>query len=242
MSLFFWIELRPRLSRDLIGEKCCIAIRPRALNVATCHCPERRIKTPGRIYNSAYSDNAMCGIGCITVTSVAVCTHHARSWTDFQITSHLLFVLAIMLSVCRQFYELVFMTSTVIFFSVWYHKNREEFGVISCIDSFCAKAFYVYALVQMSRSPSSVIFCVDAIFALVTGMCFIATHLNNDPALYAWIHPLGLHVCPGIWTLFVVATHEPIILNGSLRAITNRPANLSNHKSTCGREKGGMCE
>ena len=67
----------------------------------------------------------------------------------------------------------------------------------------------------MSRSPSSVFFCVDAFFALVKGMCFIATHLNNDPALYAWIHPLGLHVCPGIWTLSVVAKHEPILLNGT---------------------------
>jgi len=114
-----------------------------------------------------------------------------------------------MLLVCHQFYELTFMTSTVIFFSVWYHKNREEFCVIPCIDSVCAKVFYMYALVQTSRNPHHRFFCVNVAFALVTGN--------------AWIHPLGLHVCPGIWTLFVVMTHEPILWNASLRTIT--PAN-----------------
>jgi len=162
----------------------------------------------------------MCRTGCTTAASGAAHTHHPRSWIDFQITSHILFVLAIMLSICQQFYEVAFMTSTVIFFSVWYHKNREVFGVISCIDSVCAKAFYIYALVQTSRSPSAPIFFLNAAFALVTIICFIATNLNGDPRLYAWVHPFGLHVCPGIWTSFVVMTHEPIIFTTSLRTIT----------------------
>ena len=159
---------------------------------------------------------SLCGFG----TSAGACSHAGRSWMDFQITSHLIFVLAIMLSVCRQFYELAFMTSTVLFFSVWYHKNREEFGLISCLDSFCAKSYFLYALVQMSRSPSTAVFGVNALFALVTSACFVTTHLNNDPQLYARIHPLGLHICPGIWTLFVVCTYEPILLHRNLRTLS----------------------
>jgi len=161
----------------------------------------------------------MCSAGCTTAASGAARTHHARSWVDFQITSHILFVLAIMLSVCQEFHEVTLMTSTVIFFSVWYHKNQEELGVISLIDGVCAKAFYMYALVQTSRSPSAPMLLLNAVFALVTAVCFIATHLNGDPRLYAWVHPLGLHVCPGIWTSFVVMTHEPIIFTTSLRTM-----------------------
>jgi len=165
--------------------------------------------------------NVMCRIGGIG-TCTGVCSHTGRSWTDFQITSHLIFVLAILLSVCRQFYELAFMTSTVLFFSIWYHKNQEEFGLIACLDSFCAKSYFLYALVQVSRSPSNAVFGVNTLFALATSACFITTHLNNDPGLYAWIHPLSLHICPGIWTLFVVCTHEPILLHGKLRILSSQ--------------------
>ena len=161
----------------------------------------------------------MCSAGCTSAASGAASTQHARSWIDFQITSHFLFVLAIMLSVCREFYEVSLMTSTVMFFSVWYHRNREVFGVVSLIDSVCAKAFYIYALVQTSRSPSAPVFFLNAAFAIVTSACFIATHLDGDPRLYAWVHPFGLHVCPGIWTSFVVMTHEPIIFTTGLRTM-----------------------
>jgi len=152
--------------------------------------------------------------------TVPVCSHKARTWTDFQITSHFIFVVAIFLSLCRHFCELAYMTSMVLFFSVWYHKNREYLGLVALVDSFCAKSFFVYALVQTSRSPSIYAFGVNAAFALTTSVCFVATHLNTDPSLYAWIHPLGLHVGPGIWTLFVSCTHEPIILHGHLRSIS----------------------
>jgi len=141
-------------------------------------------------------------------------------WSDFQITSHFIFVVAIVLSLCRHFCEMAYMTSVVLFFSVWYHKNREHIGLVASVDSVCAKSYFIYALVQMSHSPSVLVFCVNAVFALTTTVCFVATHLNHDPSLYAWIHPFGLHICPGIWALFVICTHEPILLQADLRSVS----------------------
>ena len=39
---------------------------------------------------------------------------------------------------------------------------------------------------------------------------------------YAWIlkQRFLLHIWPGIWTLFVICTHEPILLHGHLRSIS----------------------
>jgi hypothetical protein len=103
------------------------------------------------------------------------------------------------------------MSGTVVFFSVWYHRNKEVFGLVACADSFCAKTFFMYALIQTSRSASAAIFLVNVCFAAITTACFLATHLNSDPAFYTRIHPFGLHICPGVWNLFVVYFHEPIL-------------------------------
>ena len=162
---------------------------------------------------------------CIIVLGVSLdvmcvggpCIHVQRTWTDFQITSHCIFVVAIPLSLFVRFYELTIMTSAVLFFSVWYHRNREVFGIISSLDSFFAKSFFMYALVQMSRSPSPTVLCLNLLFASVTAACFLATYLKHDAAFYARVHPLGLHVCPGLWTLLVVIFHRPILLEGNLR-------------------------
>jgi len=54
----------------------------------------------------------MCSAGCTTAASGAARTRQARAWVDFQITSHILFVLAIMLSVVQEFHEVTLMTST----------------------------------------------------------------------------------------------------------------------------------
>lgn len=147
-------------------------------------------------------------------TTASACVDKGRMWTDFQITSHFIFVLAILVCLCSQFCELAYMTSIVLFLSVWYHKNREHKGLVAALDSICAKSYFIYAVVQMSHSPSAAVFCVNATFALTTSACFVATHLNTDPSLYECIHPLGLHICPGLWALFVSCTHEPILLDG----------------------------
>ena len=151
----------------------------------------------------------MCGGGCFRVSNPHAGTY--RAWTDFQITSHFLLACATAFSVYRHFYELALMSGTVVFFSVWYHRNKEEFGLVACVDSFCAKCFFMYGLIQTSRSASAAIFLVNVCFAGVTAGCFLATHLDPDPALYTRIHPFGLHICPGVWNLFVVYFHEPIL-------------------------------
>jgi len=142
--------------------------------------------------------------------------HRQRTWGDFQITSHCLLLCATVFAAYRQFYELAVMSGTVVFFSVWYHRNKEGLGVVAYLDSFCAKAFFMYAVVQTSRSVSVAIFLANVAFSLVTAGCFVATHLNPDPILYNQIHPFGLHICPGLWNLFVVYFHEPMLLRTSI--------------------------
>jgi len=156
----------------------------------------------------------MCGGRCFPVVDADVYTQ--RTWGDFQITSHCLLACATVFAAYRQIYELALMSGTVVFFSVWYHRNKEEFGVVACLDSFCAKAFFMYAVVQTSRSVSIAIFLANVVFSLVTAGSFVATHLNPDPLLYSQIHPFGLHICPGVWNLFVVYFHEPILLRTSM--------------------------
>jgi hypothetical protein len=141
-------------------------------------------------------------------------------WTDFQITSHFIFVVAIVWCLCCHFCELAYMTSIVLFFSVWYHKNREHTGLVASLDSVCAKSFFIYGVVQTLHSPSTAVFCVNAAFAVTTSACFAATHWDADPSLYDRVHPLGLHICPGIWALFVICTHEPILWHGRQRSFS----------------------
>jgi len=144
----------------------------------------------------------MCGGRCVHVVDAGI--HTQRTWADFQITSHCLLLCATVFVAYRQFNELAVMSGTVVFFSVWYHRNKEVFGVVACLDSFLAKAFFMYAVVQTSRSVSVAIFLANVGFSLVTAGCFVATHLNTDPVLYNQIHPSGLHICPGVWNLFFV--------------------------------------
>ena len=81
----------------------------------------------------------MCGCGCFRVSDLHTSTYHA--WTDFQITSHVLLLCAAVFSVYHHFYELTLMLGTVVFSSIWYHRNKEEFGLVVCANSFCAKTF-----------------------------------------------------------------------------------------------------
>ena len=80
-----------------------------------------------------------------------------RKMTDFQITSHIPFVVVFFLSIYMNFYEMTLLVGLVVVFSVLYHIGEEERNVFSYIDNVTSCSLSMYGNIQLFYSPSSFI-------------------------------------------------------------------------------------
>ena len=132
-----------------------------------------------------------------------------RPWSDFQISSHLPLLLSVGVAVHQECHELAALTALVVLCSVAYHRQHEASGAAACADGFCAKALFLYGLLQATHSPSKAVLCANAVFASCVAGVWLATWALRSDALYDRIHPWGLHVVPAVWILSTVCLQPP---------------------------------
>ena len=132
-----------------------------------------------------------------------------RTLTDFQITSHIPFVLVFFLSIYMKFYEMTILVGIVVFFSVLYHFHHEERNVFSYIDNITSYSLSMYGNVQLFYSPSALILCTNLSLG-ITALFFFALGYRRDcEKYYDILHPIALHIVPSIWSGIVVVFQTP---------------------------------
>lgn len=132
-----------------------------------------------------------------------------RTLRDFQVSSHLLFLWGIYHALLNQIYELALLESMVVVLSILFHINHERESPIAMADRVCARLLFLYGMVQMFYAPSDLLLAVEALLAGATAgiwrFCIMFPEYNER------LHPLGLHICPGLWSVVVAAKHEALV-------------------------------
>jgi len=134
-----------------------------------------------------------------------------RQWTDFQIASHIPFLLVFFLCFYVKFYEMAILVGLVIIFSVSYHLRSEERTIYSYIDNFTAFTLSMYGNVQLFYSPSSLIFSINLTLGITSSLIFIIGYSKDFEEYYHVLHPIGMHILPAIWSGIVVVFQKPFI-------------------------------
>jgi len=132
-----------------------------------------------------------------------------RQWTDFQIISHIPFIIVFFLCFYVKFYEMAILVGLVTLFSVLYHLGSEERTIFSYIDNFTAFTLSMYGNVQLFYSPSPLILCINLTLGLTSAMIFIMGYSKDFEEYYDALHPIGLHILPAIWSGIVVVFQKP---------------------------------
>jgi len=132
-----------------------------------------------------------------------------RKITDFQITSHIPFVLVFFLSIYMSFYEMTLLVGLVVVFSVLYHWAEEERNVFSYIDNVTSCSLSMYGNVQLFYSPSAFILCTNLSLAMTALFFFGLGYRRDCEEYYDMLHPIALHIVPSIWSGIVVVFQAP---------------------------------
>ena len=142
-----------------------------------------------------------------------IADHHVkiRSWLDWNVTSHLAFLPALVCAFARNppFYELTLFMTPTIFLSIIYHRLGEPRGTrIAMMDRVTASVLFIYGLIQIHFSSDLFIKFMCAIFAVVVA----TTHVTGQiyPRVWKTTHSMGMHVIPGIWCLVVCQNNYPV--------------------------------
>jgi len=135
----------------------------------------------------------------------------ARPCTDFQITSHIPFAVVFVLSVCMRFFEMAVLVGLVLVFSLAYHLGWEERTAFSYIDNCTAFTLSMYGNVQLFFSPSPLILGINLTLGISSAAIFVLGYTRYGSRFYGWIHPIGLHILPGIWSGVVVVFQKPLL-------------------------------
>ena len=136
-----------------------------------------------------------------------------RGLADAQMFSHLALVPGILIAASRvpALLELVVLQGAVVVLSLLWHRSRERECGLARVEHLFAHALFVYGVVQTWFAPTLLLFAVDAVCAGVTLGTFVAT--GARPELWAFWHPIGLHVFPGLWSISI-ATFNDSLLEG----------------------------
>jgi len=135
----------------------------------------------------------------------------ARKCTDFQITSHIPFVIVLILSVVKGFFEMTLLVGLVLIFSLLYHFGREQRTTYSYVDNCTAFTLSMYGNVQLFFSPSPLILGINLTLGITSAVIFLLGYTRYFSQFYAYMHPVGLHILPAVWSGVVVLFQKPII-------------------------------
>ena len=136
--------------------------------------------------------------------------HGKRTWSDPQVYTHVAFLPAVWIALCRDppMLDLVFIQGPVIFLSLWWHKNHEHECTLATIEHAFAHALFVYGTVQTLYSPAIWILFVNIVCLCATLTVYVATNLRRE--LWEIWHPIGTHVIPGVWSAVIASYHESL--------------------------------
>lgn len=137
--------------------------------------------------------------------------HKTRSWFDWNVSSHLAFLPAIILASRREplFYELIILIMPTVLFSIIYHRLGEPRGTrIAMMDKIAANVLFIYGLTQIHFTKNMFIKFMSAIFAVVVA----TTHVSGQiyPHLWQTTHSMGMHVVSGVWCCCVAYYNDAI--------------------------------
>lgn len=126
------------------------------------------------------------------------------------------FLVAISLAFSRGVYEICAVVVPVVVLSITYHKNHEKYGWVSIVDGVCAKMLFVYKIAHMQQiyanMASMKIFACMLALSITTTTAHVFTYINRQPHMYELVHPIGLHVLPGVWCILVAIYCPPLFL------------------------------
>ena len=137
---------------------------------------------------------------------------NTRKCSDFQITSHLPFAVVFVLSIFMRFYEMTVLVGLVLVFSLAYHFGWEKRTAFSYIDNFTAFTLSMYGNVQLFSSPSPLILGINLTLGISSAIIFVLGYTHYFAPFYAWMHPIGLHILPAVWSGVVVVFQKPLIV------------------------------
>jgi uncharacterized membrane protein YecN with MAPEG domain len=146
-----------------------------------------------------------------TAEKAVAATTNARKWSNFQITSHIPFAVVFVLSVSMHFFEMTVLVGLVLIFSLVYHFGWEERTAFSYLDNCTAFALSMYGSVQLFFSPSPLILGINLTLGISSAIIFVFGYTQYFSHFYGWIHPIGLHILPGIWSGVVVVFQKPLL-------------------------------
>jgi len=134
-----------------------------------------------------------------------------RECTDFQITSHIPFVLVFLLSIYMRFYEMTVLVGLLLISSTLYHYGAEKRTWISYVDNCTAFTLSMYGNVQLFFSPSLQILAINLSLGITSATIFVLGYTAACTPYYAYLHPLGLHILPAVWCAIVVVFQKPLV-------------------------------
>lgn len=131
---------------------------------------------------------------------------------NFQFFSHIPFLIAFIISIVFNFYEISILLGIVIVFSVLYHAHLEQINVYSYADNISAFTLSMYGNVQLFHSPYIHIFVINLTLGLTMLVVFVLGFFDAFNPYYHILHPIGMHILPAVWICIVVIYQHPILL------------------------------
>lgn len=148
---------------------------------------------------------------CLHAVSYQRVPGRQREWNDVQMCSHIALLPAICIAAARvpPLLELVTLQSVVVVLSLLWHRSHEREGCFAKVEHLFAHALFVYGAVQTWFAPSADVLAVELLCACGTLATYAATTVR--PELWEMLHPIGLHVVPGLWSGLIAALHGRLL-------------------------------
>jgi len=134
-----------------------------------------------------------------------------RGWSDPLMYSHLAFVPAVVVALCREspLWEIAVLQTLAAALSLAYHRDYEHQCAMASVQHMCEYCLFVYAWTQTLQSPDGWVLLANMACAGAAFVAYVATNVRRE-LWYRW-HPLGLHVVPGVWSCIIAARHEALL-------------------------------
>ena len=127
---------------------------------------------------------------------------HVFMWT------HIFLVVAAMVSIYRNIYDLASILVVVTPLSYFYHLTYEQPGKLAMWEGFVAKLLFCYGFYQIFQAPTTTLLLAEVLLCILTLLTFLATNIRKK--LYDPFHSL-MHIVPSVWSIIVALYHAPII-------------------------------
>ncbi len=131
-----------------------------------------------------------------------------REFSDPQVWTHIFFFIGSIYSLLKLNFELSFLLLATTILSTYYHYCYEKPGILTKLESLCAKIMFVYGFSQMFFAPNIQVFISEIFLCILTLMVFVFTNFNK--AYYEPWHCF-MHIIPAFWGIILAKYHSPFI-------------------------------